>query len=77
MIVLLNVYICALRKEIVPLLPGDIKIYTPGTIANSKTDREPTEINNKVIVIEAVFISNKLQSVELEQHSGKFHNYTV
>ena len=27
-------------------------------------------------VIEAVFISNKLQSAEVEHHFGKFHNHT-
>ena len=33
--------------------------------------------NSLLFVIEAVFISNKLQSTELEQHFEKFHNHTV
>ena len=45
MIVLLNVYICALRKKSTSSSQGDSKIYTLGTIANSQTDMAPTEIN--------------------------------
>ena len=47
MIVLLNVFICALRKKSIPLLPGGMqsKMCTPGTIANSETDRAPIKIN--------------------------------
>ena len=45
MIVLLNVYICALRKKCVPLLSwGHSKMYSPGTITNSHTDKTPTKI---------------------------------
>ena len=44
MIVLLNVRICALRKKSVSLLPRATVKYTPATIANSQTDRVPTEI---------------------------------
>ena len=50
MIVLLNVYICALRKESVPLLPRG-KMYTPGTIANRQTDRTPIRINKNGAVV--------------------------
>ena len=46
MIVLLNMYIRALRKKSAPLLQrGHSKMYTPSTIANSETDRMPTKIN--------------------------------
>ena len=53
MIVLLKVYICALRKESVytSLFWGPSKIYTPGTIGNSQTDRAPTEINKNGAVV--------------------------
>ena len=30
---------------------GHIKIYTPGTIKNSQTDRAPTEINKNGAVV--------------------------
>ena len=51
MIVLLKTYICALRKKSAPVLPGGtVKMYTPGTIANSQTDRTPTKINKKGVV---------------------------
>ena len=48
--VLLNMYICALRKKSAPLLPqvGVSKMYTSGTIANSQ--RLPTKINKNVAV---------------------------
>ena len=29
----------------VPFLPGDSKMYSPGTIANSQTERVPNKIN--------------------------------
>ena len=45
MIVLLNVYIYALRKKSAHSSSwGHSKIYTPGTIANSQSDRAPTRI---------------------------------
>ena len=47
MTVLLNVFISALRKKSTSSSRGHSKIYTPGTIANSQTDRAPTEINKK------------------------------
>ena len=51
MIVLLNVYICALRNESEPLLQrGHSKMYTPSTIANSETDRVSTKINKNGVV---------------------------
>ena len=66
MIVLLNMYICALRKKSVPLFSGAeytssswgySKIYIPGTIANPQTDRAPTEINtNGVVVKEKILV---------------------
>ena len=47
MIALLNVYIylCPQEEECTSSSRGHSKIYTPGTIANSQTDRAPTEIN--------------------------------
>ena len=41
--VLVNVYICALRKKSASRLLGDSEMYTTGTIANSQTT--PTKIN--------------------------------
>ena len=47
MIALLNVYIylCPQEEECTSSSRGHSKIYTPGTIANSQTDRVPTKIN--------------------------------
>ena len=46
MIVQLNV-----RKKNVAFLPGGhSKMYTPGTIANSQTQRVPTKIKNDAVV---------------------------
>ena len=41
------------RKKSVPFLPGGhSKMYTPGTIANSQTQRVPTKINKNGAVAE-------------------------
>ena len=47
MIVLLNVYTCALRKKSVPLLPGGTVKYTHHSNHSKFTYRAPTEINKK------------------------------
>ena len=41
------VYLCPQEEECTSSSRGHSKIYTPGTIANSQTDRAPTEINKK------------------------------
>ena len=66
MIVLLNMYTCALRKKSVSLLSGaeytssswgHSKIYIPGTTANPQTDRASPEINtNGVVVKERILV---------------------
>ena len=50
--VLLNMYICALRKNSVPLslFEGTIKMYTHGTILNS--NRTSTKINKNGAIAE-------------------------
>ena len=52
MILLLNVYMCALRKKSVPLLPGGTvkcTLLTPQQI-HRHTDRVPTKINKNCAV---------------------------
>ena len=63
MIVLLNMYTCALRKKSVSLLSGaeytsssHSKIYIPGTTANPQTDRAPTEINTNGVVVKEIIL---------------------
>ena len=53
MIVLMNMFICALRKMSALLLPGGIVKYTLGTMANPQTDRAPTEINKNGAVVKS------------------------
>ena len=55
MIVLLNVYISVLSgRRVYLFFLGHSKIYTSGTIANSQTDKAPTEItkNGAVVKVE-------------------------
>ena len=52
MIVLLNVYICALRKKSVTLFPGGTLKYTLLWQHSKVTDRQaPTEINKNGAVV--------------------------
>ena len=53
MIVLLNLYIylCPQEEECNSSSWRHSKIYTPGTIADSQTDRAPTEINKNGAVV--------------------------
>ena len=53
---LLNVYICALRKNSVPLFPeGTIQnMYTPGTIANSHITPTKININGAVLKVKTL-----------------------
>ena len=39
------VYLCPHEKEYASSSRGDSKMYTPGTIANSQTQRTPTKTN--------------------------------
>ena len=39
------VHLCPQEKECTSSFWGDSKMYTPGTITNSQTDRMPTKIN--------------------------------
>ena len=54
--VLLNVYICALRKNSAPLFPeGTIQnMYTPGTIANSHITPTKININGAVLKVKTL-----------------------
>ena len=52
MIVLLNVYISVFSgRRVYLFFLGHSKIYTSGTIANSQTDRAPTEITKNGAVV--------------------------
>ena len=43
-------------KKSVPFLPGGSKMYTPGTIVNSQTDRMPTK--TKVMLLPKYIYKN-------------------
>ena len=45
------IYLCPQEEECTFSSWGHSKIYTPGTVANSQTDRVPTEINENGAVV--------------------------
>ena len=45
------VYLCPQEEECTSSSWGNSKIYIPGIIANSQTDRAPTKINKNVAIV--------------------------
>ena len=75
MVVLLNEYICALRKKSVLVLWGHNKMYTPRTIGNSKTDRASTKIKQNGAVVKVRILVELGMYINLAAISGAMLKY--
>ena len=73
---ILVVWRCIQRNFYEPML-SEIFVAKWDTASYFLKNTSLNSYSSLLFVIEAVFISNKLQSAELEQHFGKFHNHTV
>ena len=45
------VHLCSQEEECTSSSWGHSKMYTPGTVANSQTDRAPTKITKMVLLL--------------------------